>query len=481
MTDIVAGDVLRDLAAARRQRRTADIDWFEKLYQVYVTVIASIVAVVVASSFLGDEEVGASAVRRVADDGPIAVAVVCGLVVLAGARSAARGGPLTLEAPFVQHVLLAPVDRHLALREPAQEMLGRAAVAGSGAGAMAAFVAAERLPQSTVALVAASAVAGSATAVAAVGLALTLSGHRVRPVAASLAGTTVGALAGLAFGRAALAGVDADPLALVTSVVIAAVLAFSGLVSVGGLSIEAAQRRSGLVAGLRLAVTRQDVRAVVLLHRRLTLDRARVRPWVRVPRVPWPVSRRGWQSIARLPLRRLARMATLALVSFAAGWAAAEGNRALIVVSAAALHGVALDAIEPLSQELDRPTAWASLPDEPGRVLVRHLVAPASFLAVLALPVAILAGTVAPVTGVLAAVVGASCSVAMPPFEPWNTNVFMPPESIGMSMIIRAIWPLAVTTLGLVPLFTGASIVPFVAMVVGGATWWLRHRKPVLA
>jgi hypothetical protein len=477
--DVDDVEVLGDLADARRDRRSTDVDWFERLYQAYLTVIGSIMAVVVATTFIGTDEISDAALERVAADGHWIVAGIAALAVLAGVRSGARGGPLTLEPPFVQHVLLSPADRDVALRAPAIRMLVNGSLAGALVGGLAGVTAAERLPVPTPALIASGAAAGAATTAIALGMAMAVAGRRFTVRRASLLGLPIAIIGGVAAGRVALAAVELDVIAIAIVVLGAAVAAGLGIASVGGLSVESSLRRAGLVSSLRLAVTRQDLRAVVLVHRRLTLDRSRSRPWFPVPRVPWPVWRRDMQSMARLPAPRLARIMAWCAVIGVASWGARTGTVALIVLAAVALHGLALDTLEGLAQEVDHPTAWLSLPGDPGRLLLDHLAAPATVLVILAIPLALaLREPILLVTAPATAVVGASASIVMPPFEPW-TNPMAPPESIGMTMIVRVAWPLVVTGIGLAPLLAGADPFPFIALAVGFVGWWLSRRKPV--
>lgn len=506
---------LADLTAARRRRRVADADWFELLYRVYLTVVGCGLGVLVIASFIGDEKVSASSLQRAAADGPAFVGIACAVVLLIGARSGARGGPLALEAPFVQHVLLSPIDRDHAMRTPARRLLMQAVLAGGLAGALMGLVAGERLPTSTATLVAGGAAAGATTAVAAIGLAMIVAGLRVdMKVVDALAlplgaATAIDVARGTAYspttwlGQLALDGVRADAVPSVAAVAFGGALAGLGLYLVGRTSLEAAQRRAGLVSSLALAVTRQDLRTVVLLQRRLAQDRARVTPWAPfVPPGRWAVWRRGWHGLLRLPARRLARMAMLGTVSAAACWAVWEGTVALIVVAGVALHAVALDAIEPLAQELDHPTRWGSYPVPSGPLLLQHLAAPAVLLAVAALPVVIgvavvfggEAGTVVALTavcGCVGAVVGAAASVATPPFQVGAAAAM--PEAMGMQLVFRVVWPVAVTTISLTPLLaaraalnrgeppsSGAlSLMGVVAIVAIAAGTWLRTRRPM--
>lgn len=510
--------VLHDLARTRRRHRLADVDIFEKLYQAYLTVIAVGVVLVVGASAVGDEEVGAATVARLIDEGAAWVGAVGALVLIVGLRSGARGGPLTLEAPFVTHVLLSPVPRDRALRDPAIRLLGQATMLGAVVGAMAGVLASHRLPVDSVPLVGWAALAGAAVCLAAAGTAMVVAGFPIaRPVVHALslalaAGSVADIAAGTSWspgsiaGRLAIGGLDVDPVGFAT-LPVALALAVAGVAVVGGTSIESAQRRAGLVSQLRFAVTRQDLRTVVLLQRRLAQDAARGRPWVRIPpgrRVP--VFRRGLHGLARMPLVRVLRVVALCTVAVAAAVGTWRGTTPLVVITGLALWAAALDVIEPLAQELDHPTRWAGYPVGHGDLIVRHLAAPLLTLVVVAcLPVAALAVIAEPgpvlqtAGGVLlpacaAAVLGAAASVAMGAFDITKVNSAMP-EAIGTTMLFRAAWPPGIVVLASLPLLSARSaadrglaelpaatqyLVP-VLVLLGVVGAWLTKRTPEVA
>jgi hypothetical protein len=507
--------VLADLARARRRRRLADVDIFEKLYQAYLSVIAVGVIVLVATGAIGDEHVGAETLRRISADGPAVVGLVAAVVVASGLRSGARGGPLTLEAPFVVHVLLSPVGRDVALRGPGLRQLEQGALAGGGAGALVGLVASHRLPIDSLPLLAWAAVAGTVVAIAALGAAMLVAGWPApKPVANMVALLLVAASAadvvadtawspGSIVGRLALSGVRFDALGL-AAIPVALAVAAVGLAVVGGTSIEASRRRAGLVSELRFAVTRQDLRTVVLLQRRLAQDAARRRPWVRIPSGRRaPVLRRGLRGLARLPIARVLRVLALCSIAVGAAVGTWRGTTPLIVLAGVALWAAALDLIEPLAQELDHPDRWAGYPVGYGDLLLRHLVAPSCvLLVVVVLPVA--AVVVATDAGIAlqsaagtlpaacaAAVFGAAASVATGPFELTAMQTFVP-EAVGTQLIFRFVWPPAVAVIGALPLLAaraaerdglspfGASIsylLPLATMLVVVGVW-LAQRKP---
>ena len=124
--------VLAELRRTRRRQRVAEIHWVDAFYQVYITAIISIVAIVLVSGLVGDGEVSGSTLDQVIERGPAVAGLAAAVSLAIGLRSGARGGPLALEAADVRHVLLSPVDRGDALRGPAFDQLRFLAFAGAG-------------------------------------------------------------------------------------------------------------------------------------------------------------------------------------------------------------------------------------------------------------------------------------------------------------------------------------------------------------
>ena len=98
------------------------------------------------------------------------------------------------------------------------------------------------------------------------------------------------------------------------------------------------------------------------------------------------------------------------------------GTTPLVLVAGILAYVAALDAIEPLAQEVDHPTMLNSYPVASGLILVRHLVAPvvdaarrrlgwASPMRSTRRHVLIQVGAITLVSGAFAAVAGASISV----------------------------------------------------------------------
>src|SRR4051794_26533085 len=137
---------LRELRAARRRRYRKELDWIDGLYRIYLAAISGAVGVALISGALTDARVDVQTVGDIASHGPALLGLLVAVGIAAGLRSGARGGPLALEAPEVQHVLLAPVDRATALRGLALRRLRTAMFVGAIVGVIAGNFAFRRLP-----------------------------------------------------------------------------------------------------------------------------------------------------------------------------------------------------------------------------------------------------------------------------------------------------------------------------------------------
>lgn len=513
---------LAELDRTRRRHRLADVDWFDSFYHAYLTALGVGVATVFASTFVPDQVVGTATAEQVADQGPAVIGIIVAVALALGLRSGGRGGPLALEAPTVVHVLLAPVDRTAALRGPAMRQLRFAAYAGAVAGSVAGLLAQRRLPVDPYASVLCGALTMAAIAVAAVGVALFASGHRMRPRSANLLGVLIvaGAAADLAagttlsptglVGRLALWPLDFDPLALL-GVALGLGLGVLGWFAVGGTSLEAARLRAGLVSELRFAVTLQDLRTVVLLRRRLAQEKPRSRPWFRLPHSrhrQLAVVRRGLQSVLRFPVARLGRLVILGVVAGLALAGAWSGTSVLVVVAGLALYVAALDAVEPLAQEIDHVDRWASYPVVSGGLLLRHIpagvvvvagvcalatltvAAAATTSAVSAEVVGVVATLILPVSITATAAAAASTAQGLSQFK---ANLNAVPEFAGTALVARNGWPPALVMISLVPLLAargavteGLAAAPVAAstaslplVLSAAALFWLSRREPV--
>lgn len=386
---------LRDLRAARRRRYAENVNVLEVLYRLYVGVILGAGGLALISGALADVRVDPHTVEEIRRHGPAALGLLVALAAAAGLRSGGRGGPLVLEAADVQHVLLAPVDRGKALRGLAVRRLRTACFIGSVAGLVAGNFAFRRLPGRPVEWLACGAVFGAAVAVWELACAMIASGRRMhRAVVLLLAVMIVGwSLADLIGGRTTSPATMLGQLALwplhrggsfalpAAGLAICAVVALVGLTGLAGTSLEAAQRRAGLAAQLRFAVTTQDLRAIILLRRQLASEMPRHRPWLRLApsrsdgpsRAVW---RRDWRSFLRWPLVRVTRVCVLGVVAGVSLYWVWRGTTPLVLVAAFALMVAACDAVEPIGQEVDHPMRLGLLPVAAGELIRRHLVAP---------------------------------------------------------------------------------------------------------
>lgn len=502
---------LAELTQARRRRRVAQIDAFEGLYRAYLTFFVGGLAVLLLSNLAGGTKVSPATLDQVRRHGPAAIGLAVAFFMAIGLRSGGRGGPLALDKADVRHVLLAPVDRSVALRRPAVHQLRFAALTGVGVGAVSGLNASHRLSGAVVGWIAAGAVTGLLAVVGAMGVALVASGRRLpRPVAGLLALVVLGwAGADLATGRTTspftlLGGLALWPLAvhpvdlLGAGVVLA--LPVVGLAGVGGTSLEASELRARLVGALRFAATLQDVRTVLVLRRQLSQERPRPRPWLRIrgwkpaqvtPRPGtgglavdtlgrgavkgWPpvgaIIRRSLQGLARWPVQRLGRLVLLSVGGGLAATVVWRGTTAMVVVVGLCAFLAALDAIEPLSQDADHPDRVFAVPRPPGQVRLALLVGPVVAMVVLgfvAIGAAILAGAPpllalqvgAPLTLPVAVLAcgGAAVSTLLGPSSMGSgSSLLLPPETAGIAVAFRAAGPPALTIVGVLPLLAGRS------------------------
>lgn len=470
---------LSDLRRARRRRRLGDKEWGELAYRVYTTMLASIVVVVFASGLIGDTKLDPQAVTRFTSEAPAWFGLLSAVILLMGVRSGTRGGPVALEGQDVHHLLLGPVDRGFTLRRPAVSILAYGIIGGAVIGGLVAGLLDQRLSGAAMPWFGSGAVFGAATMALALGGGL-LTSSRITSKYVPLA---------IAFVLVVWAGADAlgdaptapttylgrvvvwplrfDAVSLVP-VVVSAVLPVLGVLVIGGLSIEAARRRTALVGQLRFAVTQQDLRTVVLLRRQLASERPRGRPWI--PGLPRPIARRfpvlarDIRSLARWPVVRIARVVVFGIgvgLAVRGLWA---GTTPLILVAGLLTYVAALDAEEPLAQEIDHPGLLSARPEPEGLVLLQHLAEPVIVMVlvgVVATATAYVAdptstvlqlAAVALLPAALAGVSGAAVTVVSEAILDSTQEAFIPPEVAGPRLLFRTVWPPAIAIIGFVPL-----------------------------
>jgi len=520
-------DVLVDLHRARRRTRTKQIDVFEALYRVYVTAIVGGIALWVVSGLTGDHRVDAATVTQVREHGAQVVGAVIGVAWAIGLRSGGRGGPLVIEAADVRHVLLAPIDRAMVVRPIAWRQIRFGVFAGAVTGAIGGLLAFRRLPGPAAEWVGYGALTGAVAVAGALGLAMVVSGARLGGLARS---RVAGGL--LALGVVGWSAADAatgattspatwlgrlaiSPLGWRTGAVIGAAVAMmaalAGLWSIGGCSIEAAERRATLVGQIRFAATLRDIRTVVVLRRQLSQElprQRRPRAGRHSRRTRRPVWRRGWNGILRFPRLRVLRLALLGAVAGAAALEAWRGTTPLIVVAGLALYLAGLDAVEPLAQELDHPDRRDEYPVEAGSLYLRLIVPSLVVMVGVAAVGVAVAGvgsgfsTTAWQVGAVVALPAAGCALAAavtsviqgPPPIASATDSLLPPEVAGARAMIRTLWPPILATIGVAPVLAArhpsvaqpalpkvASLMVPVLLVLILVATWVRHRERIHA
>jgi hypothetical protein len=489
------GPELRLMARARRRHRAAGVDVFEGFYQAYLTAFGCGVAVLLASDAVGDSKLTAHQLATIRSDGPGWIGLGIAVVWAVAIRSGSRGGPLVLPAADVRHVLLAPVPRQQALRAPAYRQVRFSAFVGLIVGAGLVTVASHRLGGGGVpAWIPFGAAVGAVTGITAAGLGLLCSGHRIKPwLGLTLAVVVVGWSAlDVVLGRVTspmglLGQFMLEPLTFrpgsLGAIPVVALVATMGVVGIGGMSLEQAERRATLASQIRFALTLQDLRTVVLLRRQLTQEQSRPRPWVHLSalarghRVVW---RRDVRGLTRWPAVRVIRLVVLGVAAGAALVGTFAGTTPLIVVAALALFLAGLEALEPLAQDIDHPDLPASTPTVPGELRLAHAPVPFVVMLLVALigwatalvmaatglfsvHLALTVGAAEVVPAALLGLVGAVTSVVMEP--PSAGGDFLPAEIAGVKLVLRAVWAPALVLVGLTPILVARSA-------------WHQHRAP---
>ena len=460
----------------------ASIHWVDALYQVYITGLVALVAVVLISGAIGDDKVSVATLHDIRLHGAAVMGTLASLAVFLGLRSGSRGGPLALEQADVRHVLLSPVDRGVALRGPAWRQLRFLVFASAVVGATAGQLALRRLPGNPAEWIAVGAVFALTVVSIGFGSALVSAGIGLRSWLATLIGGVLVAWSvadvldraptapGTFVGRLAIWPLRTDPVGVV-GVLLAVVLVAAGMRLVAGTSLEAAERRTALVGQLKFAVTLQDLRTVLVLRRQLAQERPRTRPWIPAlhRHARFVVWQRGLRSVARWPASRLVRVLVMALTAGLAMRGVWSGTTPLVLVAGLALWIAALDAAEPLGQEIDHPGRTDAYPFERGHLFLLHL--PVVFL------VSIVTGVIAGLTALapvgthvpvqVALLVGVSAglmagcgsvvSVVQGAPEAVDMLAMTTPEIAGSRTVIRTVWPPGLAVLGTLPLLAARA------------------------
>ena len=515
---------LGDMRTRRRKNRIQDLEWFDALYRVYLAAFVGGGLIMFLSGLVGDEPLVGQEIVDLTTHLPHVVGLVAAAMVFLGLRSGAQGGPIAIEEAEVRHVLMAPIARTAALRNPAVQRLRSFVFVGAIAGGVANQLLERRLTEASspmIMFVIWGALAGGLMgALFVISALLSHSVGLTQTLATALGLLIVGAQAAVLFTTVNLPG----PLDFVGSismwwlrvhywdligVAVVCGLTIVAIARVGSLSLEALARRSALVSQMKFAVTLQDLRTVVLLRRQLSQEHMRAQPWLHLPRTMRGdvVVVRGLRSFLRFPLRRIVRMASL---SAAAGYlcvVAWNGTTPALVGAGLLLFIVGLDVVEPLSQEIDQPDRTDSFPRERGLLLTKHLIVPA-LTSVPYVIIGVIAATLARpeistvgyglllgLSAAAGAVAGAALnSVSGAPDQAGSATagLALPPEMSGMGTVLRGALPPAITVVACLPLLAvresvangnellnalrSIGAVALVVTLVGG---WIRQRDAI--
>jgi hypothetical protein len=502
---------LTDLRRTRRARRLGDTEWFDLAYHVYLAGIFGGSAIIVASDYIGDQPLSDSGAADVFAHGPAVLGLLAVLALVGGMRSGSEGGPVSIEAADVVHLMLAPVSRTRVLRLPLLQRF-RAVMSGAVlAGGVAGLLAAQRLPGTGPDWTISGAAFGACIAVifvaaATIAHAIRLPGWAPVVIGAPLIAWQVWAITntiagpGDSLGSLALWGYRQHPSDLLGVVAVVVMLAAAVAVA-GRLRVEHLARRGDLVSQLRFAVTMQDLRTVVLLRRQLREEQPRTRPWLRLsPRTGRPgtaVALRSLRGLTRIPAARLGRMVLVAASAGLAAGVTARGSTAAVIACGILVFVLGLDLIEPLSQEIDHPDRTVGLPISTGWLHERLLIGPL----VLAVPLALIAA--ATCTAVAPDAAPAAFALAVPVLWAGMTgavvntvrddhdlgsggdNALLPPEMAGFRDLMRTLLPVVASTIGTLSILavrarpdSGVVVRCLFGLVLylAAVRWWIVHR-----
>lgn len=546
-----ARTTLRELRHTRKVRRLGDTEWYDVAYRVYLFALIGLTAVVVASDAITGIVGDGIDTEDLLTRGPSIMGIVVILAFALGLRSGADGGPVSIEIADIRHVLLAPISRVMVMLRPISQRL-RSIVFGLGlTAAILGQLVATELEGSRAAWAAGAGIFGAIVGAVFVSTAVISHASRTPRWAATLVGgfaltwqvlvawgiwndqsnglARVGP--GNLAGQIAFWGITQRPVDII-AIVVTVLMIVAALALGGRLRLEPLARRGELVSQLRFAATVQDLRTVVLLRRQLRAEVLRDRPWgsrrnrhfgvshstpkpnFKPPSLspnhdpsPTIVWRRGARSLRRLPLSRIMRILSLAIVGGAAASLTVSSSPLFALLLLAALFIVGLESLEPLSQEVDRPDRTDTIPLERGWLFLNHLVAPAVFLAAVALVGAATATLIdssqaaaafaLAIPVVWAGAMGAIITTVLdapPPLAAAATTLtgaprnsessLVPPEFAGFSTAFRSFLPIAISAIGTAPIIlmrfgpdagtigrATIGIGLFIAMVA----WWVRR------
>lgn len=501
----------------RRVRSRREADNFDRFYRIYVTTLGALIAFYLSLGLVDATTVDAASLRWVQERGPLWISLVAALAIAAGVRSGANGGPLTIDLVELQHVLMSPIERTTVLARPTVRLLLAAVGLGATVGAACGELASRQLPGNQLQWVAVGLLTGTTVGASSVGAAVVASGlvRDRRMVALMALGLPMWAIVDLAtgvptsptsgFGELAVWPLNRS-MSAATALVISLLLVGWGRALMGRASVELLHHRSALVRQIRFAMAQQDIRSLLLLRRQLGFETPRQRPWLVIPpgsrfENRFPVVVRDARSYLRWPVGRLLRVAALSVAAGLALGAVWHGTTALIAVVGVALYAAAIEVIEPLGQELDHPGIVELIPVTPGAVNVGHAVSAVAAMSI----VWFVAGAVAAVVSLewhLAIAVGiavlpasaAAVAAAALSIKRFHSPMLPPsPEVEGPRLVIRLLWPPALTLAGALPVLVarnatinGTAIGPptvnasaAVGLVAVVALAWIRLRDDI--
>jgi len=299
-----------------------------------------------------------------------------------------------------------------------------------------------------------------------------------------------------AVGGIGMWGIRSEPSEIVALLVVALV-SLAAVELGGGLRIERLARRADLVSQLKFAATIQDLRTVVLLRRQLRSEVLRTRPWgARQPR-PVPsvaatpsaarptrdpatatpgslVHRRGFASLRRLPGARLWRIVLLAALAGILASLTVTNSPLFVVGVVGVTFLLGLECVEPLSQEIDRPSLTDGVPLDRGWIYSHHLVASGALVAAASIAGAAAATAIEPahaagafalavpvaLAGAIGAVVATVRDAPQPAIVRETTLIgqsrnadspLVPPEFAGMKSAYGSFMPVVMSGVAAIP------------------------------
>lgn len=391
--------VLADLRAARASRHPRP-QGMQAAAVVEMAIAGWAVVAAVLWLLVQGHVVDASTLADIRHYGPAVIGLTAWLILVASMRSGLNGGPLSPERADVLHLMLAPVPRGLVLRQNARRWVFAGAFGGALVGATLAAVSEARLGgnvgSATAGLVFgwgfSGLLAGLLIGILSVAPGMTISGLHVRSpliwaVGLVTLGLTVADLVlGTTFSPLTWIGEIAvwplhPAISIVLPAVVGAAIVVLSVVAVvvgPGVATPALDRRAGLAQLLLFTAQLLDLRGFLRLRMVLANERARDRPWLRLP---WPRSARWaiWQrhtrSLLRWPIWRVGRVVVLGILVTGLLAITVSGSSYLILGAGALMYFLCMDLYEPWWQEVEHGGLTERLPVTTSWLFWRHLLA----------------------------------------------------------------------------------------------------------